>query len=155
MSALEANTVNSSFHFDVASFVRAVKNDREFFPEGMQRVRLNFQGQSTQSSSYHEGETCVVNLSSRQVIEQKMNLDGEAAVAKQKAALIEEMCHCSRHETSHNDEIVSCTVGLIRKYLTREEQSLPYIQEKIRRLERSPERIQGTARVSGVASEVV
>ena len=155
MSSLNDEQVSQSLHFDVGNFVRKVKNDRDLFPNGMGKVRLNFQGTNPQSSAYHQGDTCVVNLASRQVIEQKMNLDGEEAVAKQKAALCEEIAHCYFHETSHNDDIVSTTVSCIRKNLSPQEQSIPYIQEKIRRLERSPERIVGTERVSGVAQEVL
>jgi hypothetical protein len=139
---LSKEEVESSLGFDVVSVVHAAKK----VANTAERVKIMFLSPAseigTRAHAYHdEAGTCVIELPKREVIMQRRMLDELGAKAKLKAAICEEVAHCSEHETLHNDAVVRKTLACMDQVLTEEEKKHPYIQEKIKRLERSPERV--------------
>ena len=131
---LKPEEIKEAVGFDLPTFIKKVKEDI-----GVGPIRLNFDGDKARAHAHREGIFCAISLPTRESIKNAMGLDEQSATAKIKAGLIEETCHCHNHETSHTKEVVGCTIALIEKHLTPEEQELPYIKDKIEMLRRAPE----------------
>lgn len=132
--------MQDAFGFDVASFLRKVKSEVT-----VGKVRLELDGNDSKASAVYEGNMCVIHLPTRDAIKRIKGFDDKTVHAKQKAGLIEELCHCSLHEAAHDDKVVGCTVSMMQKHLTSEELAITYIQEKISRLKRSLEIVEDIA----------
>lgn len=135
--ALEKEQVEEAFGFNAPAFLKKVKDE-----VGVGKVRLVFDGDKSRAHAIHVGEICQIHLPTREAIQRERGFDAKTAIAKQKAALAEESCHCREHETDHNEAVVTCTIKMMKKHMTPEELELPYIKEKVRRLEMSPERVE-------------
>ena len=142
---LSKEEVESALGFDVVSVVHVAKR----VANTTERVKIMFLSPAseigTRAHAYHdEAGTCVIELPKREVIMERRRLDELGAKAKLKSAICEEVAHCSEHETLHSDAVVRKTLACMDEVLSEEEKRHPYIQEKIRRLERSPERVMVT-----------
>ena len=137
--SLTPEQVRESTGFDVGTFVKKVKDEI-----GVGRVRLNFDGNSNRAHAHYEGNVCAISLPTRDAIKRSLGFDDKTAVAKMKAGLTEELCHCREHETDHSERVVSCTIDMMQKHLTQDELNLDYIKEKQERLKRSPQIVQLT-----------
>ena len=111
--------------FPVGAFIKKTKDEL-----GIGKVRLEFT-RGVRASAEHDGTTCVISLPTKASIVKKIGLDNAATIAKQRASILEEICHCREHETLHSKEVVACTIRGIKKHLTKGEQKIPYIRLKI------------------------
>ena len=132
--------MQDAFGFDVYTFLKKVKDEN-----GLGKIRLLFDNDTSRAHAMHVAGVCEIHLPTRQAIKQLRGFDEATAVAKQKAGLIEEVIHCKHREASHTDTIVSETIQSMQRHLAPQELMIPYIQEKIRRLVQSPERVQSLA----------
>lgn len=111
--------------FDVYPFIKKTKNHLR-----MGKVQLQFT-RGVQASAEHDGSTCVISLPTKATVKKRLGLDNATTVAKQKASISEELSHCTCHETDHNTCVVHNTIKLMKKFLTPQEQKMPYIKMKI------------------------
>ena len=135
MPALSPQEVQETFGFDVNAFVKSAKDEL-----GLGPVRLTFDGDTARAHAERQDGVLVIHLPTRDVIQRNLGLNEESVIAKGKASLLEELCHGYHRETSHNDEVVTCTIDMMQRHLDPEELDLPYIREKMRRIQISPDR---------------
>ncbi len=117
--------------FPVDDLVRRIKSKL-----GVGKVRVMFDNPNSQAMSRYNGDVLEVHLPTlATILQQRPDLSKEAAIAKIKAQVVEELCHGVFHETNHDDRVVGCTVNNLKEYLSPSEVSEPYIQKKISKLQ--------------------
>lgn len=114
---------------------------------GIKRVRVLFDNKTSRAMSRHVGQDEVLEVhlpALSTILSQRPELSTSEGIAKLKSAIAEELCHGQFRETDHNHSVVGCTISAMKKHLTSEELSYPYIKEKISHLEQAAEVFKGT-----------
>ena len=128
--------------FDADQYIRKMKDDL-----GIKRVLALFDNPNSQAMSRHVGADDILEIhlpALTTILSQKPELSPSEGIAKLKSAIAEELCHGQFRETDHNHSVVGCTISEMKKHLTSEELSYPYIKEKISHLEQAAEVFKGT-----------
>ena len=95
-------------------------------------VDVYFDATEARASAVRPLGQAEIHLPTRAVIKRKMpELSEDAITAKMQSQVAEELCHLGAHETCHNKKVTSCTIGLMKKHLTKKQLADSYIKDKI------------------------
>ena len=131
--------------FDVDDYIRAVKTHVQEAMGHSVKIRIFIDHPSSQAMSKFNGPILEIHMAPRETIRaQKPGLTDEEITAKYKAAIAEEICHGIHHETSHDERVVSCTLREMKEHMSPGELGLPYIREKVDRLQQAQMPVVGT-----------
>ncbi len=139
---MDLDTLRQLAGFDADQYIKSMKDEL-----GIKRVRVLFDNKTSRAMSRHVGPDEVLEIhlpALSTILSQRPELSASEGIAKLKSAIAEELCHGQFRETDHNHSVVGCTISEMKKHLTSEELSYPYIKEKISHLEQAAEVFKGT-----------